>query len=556
MNRHRRSSFATSFGLALALLGWCMSSQTQDSGLAEITLATQFRIAGTVVNKISGAPLAQTRVTISDVKHPNAVRSMVTSENGHFEFSQVAPGKYSLQGSRRGFVGAAYDEHEQYSTAIVTGAGIDTENLILRLNPSALLSGTILDESGEPVRQSTVSLYRETHTAGISQVVQASGTTTDDLGSYEFPSLAPGNYFVSATAKPWYEVHPPSSGTEGTSDFPATVDRSLDVAYPATYYPDTTDPDQAPPIPLKGGDHLQIEIRLAPVPALHLRFRFSGDGQHGVAMPMLRRKAFDSEQYIPSDGLRSISPGVYELAGVPAGQYDVRVGAFGQHTQSNLDLVNDGQEVDAADLEPVSSIKATVQILGQKELPSQLHIVLSDDHRKVVASQNPDAKGELHFEGVEQGKYTVLAWDSGTAYAVTRISSQGADMPGHTLNVTTGSSPLEVSITLIAGTANVEGIASRAGKGSAGAMIVLVPDDPENHRELFRRDQSDLDGSFNLPSVVPGSYTILAIENGWDLDWSQPAVIMQYAKPAQSLKVTAQARGSVHVPAPVEIQSR
>jgi protocatechuate 3,4-dioxygenase beta subunit len=536
---------------------WCSSSPAQDSGLSEITLATQFRIAGTVVNKMTGAPLAQTRVTISDVKHPNAVRSMVTSDNGHFEFGQLGQGKYPLQGAHHGFVGAAYDQHGQYSTAIVTGASIDTENLILRLNPSAVLSGTILDESGEPIRQATVSLYRESHNEGFSQVVQVSGTTTDDLGSYEFPFLVPGNYFVSATAKPWYAVHPASSGTQGASEFPAGVDRSLDVAYPATYYGDTTDPDQAPPIPLKGGDRLSIRIRLGPVPALHLRFRVSGDGQRGFPMPTLRRKAFDSEQYIPSDGLQSISPGVFEMTGVPAGEYSVRAGGGpGQHTLNNVDLVNDGQEVDIANGETVSSVRASVQILGQKELPQQLRIGLSDDHRNVVASKTADAKGEVRFDDVEPGKYTVLAWGSGKAYAVARVSSHGADMAGHALNVVAGSAPIEISVALATGNVTVEGVASHAGKGAPGAMIVLVPKDPENHRELFRRDQSDLDGSFNLPNVVPGTYTVLAIENGWDLDWSQPAVIMQYAKHGQPLQVNAQIQGSVHVSARVEIQPR
>jgi hypothetical protein len=553
MNLHRRTSLC----LGLALLCCCNFSSAQDSGLSEITLATEFRIAGTVVNKISGAPLAQTRVTISDVKHPNAVRSMVTSENGHFEFGQLGQGKYSLQGARRGFVGAAYDQHEQYSTAIVSGASIDTENLILRLNPSALVSGTVLDESGEPVRQATVSLYRESHNEGTSRVVQVSGTITDDLGSYEFPFLVPGNYFVSATAKPWYAVHPASSGGQGTSGFPAAVDRSLDVAYPATYYGDTTDPDQAPPIPLKGGDHLAIQIRLAPVPALHLRFHVSDDGQRGFSMPTLGRKAFDSDQYIPSDGLQSISPGVYEMTGVPAGEYSVRAGGgSGSHTLNNVDLVNDGQEVDIANGETVSGVQATVQILGQKELPAELRIGLSDGHRNVVTTKTTDAKGEVRFDDVEPGKYAVLAWSSGKAYAVTRVSSHGSDMPGHTLNVVAGSAPADIVITLVTGTTNVEGVASHAGKGAPGAMIVLVPEDPENHRELFRRDQSDLDGSFNLPNVVPGTYTVLAIENGWDLDWSQPAVIVQYAKHAQSLKVPAQAQDSVHVPAPVEIQPR
>jgi len=57
----------------------------------------------------------------------------------------------------------------------------------------------------------------------------------------------------------------------------------------------------------------------------------------------------------------------------------------------------------------------------------------------------------------------------------------------------------------------VEGVAQRSGKPAPAAMVVLVPDDPEANLELFRRDQSDLDGSFALAQVVPGTYTILAI---------------------------------------------
>ena len=77
----------------------------------------------------------------------------------------------------------------------------------------------------------------------------------------------------------------------------------------------------------------------------------------------------------------------------------------------------------------------------------------------------------------------------------------------------------------------------KAGRGFAGAMVVLVPKDPEGHRDLFRRDQSDLDGTFSLYGVVPGSYYLVAIENGWDLDWSQSTVIAAYAKHGRSIEV-------------------
>ena len=55
--------------------------------------------------------------------------------------------------------------------------------------------------------------------------------------------------------------------------------------------------------------------------------------------------------------------------------------------------------------------------------------------------------------------------------------------------------------------------------------------------DLFRRDQSDLDGTFSLRDVTPGKYTLVAIENGWDLDWSQPEVIAVYAKHGRAVEV-------------------
>jgi hypothetical protein len=42
---------------------------------------------------------------------------------------------------------------------------------------------------------------------------------------------------------------------------------------------------------------------------------------------------------------------------------------------------------------------------------------------------------------------------------------------------------------------------------------------------LFRRDQSDTDGTFSLRDVLPGRYKIVAIENGWDLEWGNTEIL-------------------------------
>src|SRR5437660_7519786 len=81
-----------------------------------------YMIAGTIVSKTDGHPLAQARVTVRDVKDPKKFRSLVTAEDGKFKFSGLPAAKYSLEGAKRGFIPAAYDQHDFFSTAIVTGA--------------------------------------------------------------------------------------------------------------------------------------------------------------------------------------------------------------------------------------------------------------------------------------------------------------------------------------------------------------------------------------------------------------------------------------------------
>ncbi len=119
---------------------------------------------------------------------------MITGDDGHFEFRNLPAGKYALNGAKRGYISAAYDQHEQFSTAIVTGAGVETENLTLRLVRTAVLTGHVFDESGEPVRAATVTLWRDDHSAGVSRTVSYRSDQSDDLGSFEFAPLDAGTY--------------------------------------------------------------------------------------------------------------------------------------------------------------------------------------------------------------------------------------------------------------------------------------------------------------------------------------------------------------------------
>ena len=78
-------------------------------------------------------------------------------------------------------------------------------------------------------------------------------------------------------------------------------------------------------------------------------------------------------------------------------------------------------------------------------------------------------------------------------------------------------------------------------------MIVLAPQDLHSNPALFRRDQADSDGSFTLNAVVPGRYTVVAIENGWDLEWADPEVLQKYLASGESVQIAPNGKTEVKV---------
>ena len=528
------------------------------AGISAVALAqspsANYRVAGTVVSRTDDHPLAHARVTLANVKDTQKIFSMVTSEDGKFEFTGVTAGKYILAGAKRGYLTASFNQHEGFSTAIVTGADLDTENLQLRLWPAAYITGKVTDEVGDPIRRATLILYRSTRSEGASQIQQVQAATTNDLGEYELGPAVAGRYFVSAQATPWYAIHPLLREPNAQ---PVQVDPAVDVAYAATFYPDVNDADSATAIELHGGDRMQADIHLNPVPALHVFLHMptpADSGQAAWRTPQLMQSAFGQFSFLLNAAAQPVGPGVWEMTGVPAGRYDIRLSGTSSGSElKQVDLVNDGAELDVSSGVALCTVKIQVSIAGQPSLPVQLFVGLHAQEGNLRLAQKVSPKGEAQLEQIPTGQYEIFAWEFGQQFHVAQISSSDAEVSGHLLNVPAGSS-ITASVTLFSKAGSVQGFAKKSGKGFAGAMIILVPKDPATHPDLFRRDQSDLDGSFQLNDVVPGAYTVLAIEDGWDLDWMQPGVLTPYMKGGQEIEISGQR--SLTLPQAVEVRAK
>ena len=102
----------------------------------------------------------------------------------------------------------------------------------------------------------------------------------------------------------------------------------------------------------------------------------------------------------------------------------------------------------------------------------------------------------------------------------------------------------------------IEGFVRKSGKGQAGVMVVLVPKDPAVFRALTRIDQSDSDGSFSLRDVAPGGYTVVAIENDWEMDRSRPEAFQRYLSQGIAVTVTESSGKLVKLSEGVPVESR
>jgi hypothetical protein len=510
----------------------------------------RFKIAGTVVDAMTGNTLTRVRVTLASTRAPAQRVETITGEGGQFEFAGVPVGKYSLRGAKSGYLASTYQEHEHFSTALVTGPEFATEKLVLELMPVATIAGHVLDESGEPVRSAQILLFMEDHDGGMNRVVTMSAATSDDRGYFDIGTLRPGTYFVSANAKPWYAVYPPGELTG------RQVSPGLDVAYPTTFYGGATETEGAEPITLKGGEHHEIEIRLSPVPALRLTFHGLEQGPNQI--PVLQKRMFDSVQGVQITEIRPAGPGLYEVTGVPAGRYDVvaRSAAAGSSPDvSEMNLTRDGQDLDDTHGEALGKLSVTVEPPAGEPLPAQYTVALRDAWERIVMFQPGDPSGKVSFAPLKPGKYGILVGSQGKRYSVVRTISGSGAAAGHQVNVASGAD-VDLKAVLAAGEVHVEGVVEKNGKPMAGVMVVLVPNDPEAHVDLFRRDQSDFDGTFSLPAVIPGTYTIVAVEDAWGFAWLKAGMLARYVQHGQNLIISEKMRGTLHLPEAVEVQSR
>jgi hypothetical protein len=246
--------------------------------------------------------------------------------------------------------------------------------------------------------------------------------------------------------------------------------------------------------------------------------------------------------------------GKVEIFSVAPGHYQLQQGD--PPRLGELDATT-SQEIDPNLGSPAAVLTGNLKSADGSALPENLDLSLSSviDPQNHAPLHTTAFRGAFLFRAVLPGLWELWAESPGKALPITAISIGSRTRAGSKLTVR--DKPIQLVATVSQSETRVEGFTrNKNGKGQPGVMMVLVPKEAAAFPSLVRRDQSDSDGSFSLRDVAPGQYTVVAIQDGWELDWARQEVIGRYLSHGVAVTVTEGSGKLLKLSEAVPVQSR
>lgn len=496
-----------------------------------------FRVSGKVVNAVNGHPLAGAEVQIGKADDFDATQQkMLSADDGTFAFNVTSAGKYLLVGEARGFRRQGFEQHGMYVSAVVVGQGQSSENVVFRLRPDGRIMGTVVDEEHEAVSGAVVYLFRTDASGGLRQTYLAMQAVTDDRGDYRLAHLEPGCYYLVVSAGPWYSAFLQPADEDHVGE--RADRRALEMVYPTMFYPGVTEQSSASQIALNEGEDFTADFTLVAEPGVRVRLNHLNADPEKHLGATLEQKIFGTR--IGQVWMREVPVGdSMEIRNVAPGRYVLDIESYDANRETRsrvLDLKGD-VEVDPDRASTIAPITGVVRVEGDANALPSAAVRLWNSRTNEMLDGGIGEKGKLVFnsELITPGRYSVFAM-TGENSTIASLSATGARIEGQTIEIA-GGKAVELEIVLARGLSKIDGIAQRDGRPFPGAMILLVPENPEVNLPKFRRDESDNDGTFTLRDVLPGRYKVMAVEDGWDWEWGNPALLKKRLEHAQEIEV-------------------
>jgi len=534
---------------SLALAGFLFSVLSLANAQESAPAANAPSIAGTVVKEPGSQPLKKVLVqVVAEDQKTGGNYTASTDADGHFHIENVVPGRYRIFLERTGFVGVNGRGLKSDTNAFTVQAG-PAEDLMFRMLPTAIISGRVTDEDGDPM--SGVRMIAQKKKPGKASRESVGTETTNDLGEYRLSGLFPGQYWVVAVPPPDFRDYEQQQEKSPPGDNHGAG--QPDNRYVTTYYPGAYDAMQASAVTLKAGDEMPVNFTLVPARTYRVRGTVAGVKAGQKAVVDLVSKAGDSIR------ANEVGPdGQFEVRGVAPGSYVSGASSLGADSQP----LTARQEVSvvAADVEgvqllpqPSFTLSGHLRVEGsasgdltqfstnlrQAELPEDSGFFMSWDFFGTNAPV--DRFGNFAWKTVNPGNYIVQVYGGGgQGFFLKSVTLGGRDIAAGF--AASGPATLDLLVSTKGGA--IEGAVVEKEKDVdnahpvANATVVAVPE--EKYRKVpnrFATGQTDQHGRFTVRGLAPGSYTLYAWQDLEDGVWRDPDFLKSQEANGTSLKV-------------------
>lgn len=498
-------------------------------------------ISGTVTSDAAPRPLRLATVVLIGAT-TGVVKVTSTDSDGKFTFGSLPADRYSIGASKLPYLGAVAGARRpaRPGTPVVLAAAQKITDVVIRLPLGAAISGTVLDERGQPASAMVSVQQRRLQNGERVLVSVGSGANTDERGRYRIYGLPPGEYVVSAfrfavtaTAPRQLSDREFDDALRGTVPPPEPAPPQM--RYVPTYYPGTSRPSDAGGILVAAGDErMDVDVRLETATPARLEGSVStSDGQtvpnasvllQSVAGSVLQNS---SASRVGQDGrflLTNVQPGSYVLSCTQSGPQGSLFGSLVVDVagdQSGLQLM----------LRPPASLKGRIVFDGTSPAPpvTSVQPTLKSMSKAVVVSATvtpTDPSGNFTMLRVAPGPYMIngpLSFGANAnsmTWALQSVTADGKDITDRPIDITLDNAPKDIVLTFTDKWQGVTGKLSQAsGAPATDYTVIVFPSDKSYWLTGSRRiltARPDSSGQFALAgpgpiSLPPGEYLLAAV---------------------------------------------
>ncbi len=483
-------------------------------------------IEGVVVNANTGEPVRKMWVTMVSTGGRGQQASAQTDAMGRFAISEIQPGSYFLNAQGNGYPFQFYGQPRPGSrgTPLTLSSGSHRKDIVFRLRPGGVITGTVYDEDGDPEVGASVQGVRLA-VGGRSRVMGPGGSSmTNDRGEYRIYALEPGEYYVAASEQGWHGI-------------PQTDD-----VYVPTFYPHSPDPGQAGSVHVRAGDEISgIDLNLIRVRGVRLTGRILRPAPaktwQGISVQLMPRDPrFAGLPFRNYGGVVEEDTGTFEFRGVPPGSYLLHSGWYysGRSYFGALPL-----DVGNVDIGGVTlTLSPGINLYGRVKTDPGVNLDFAQLGLSLQPAANlhmgggfgkPKPDGTFVIENVYDGSYRLHVSGFPEEFYVKSARLGGSEVlaPEITISHTESPGALEVELSLNGG--RIDGTVLHDMKPAVGVLVVLVPDAPFRDRDdMYSEKTTDLLGRFSMLGLPPGNFKLFAWGAVAEVDFRDPEFMKPY----------------------------